>query len=90
MNLQNLSDASLIAVTDGIVREERELLTKILHHLREIERRRLFADLGFKSLYDLLIKKYSYSEDQAYRRISAMRLQPRKSSRAIASRLFLK
>lgn len=72
--IKNLDDRTLLSKTDSLVREERELLTKLLHHLREIERRRLFADFGYKSLYDMLVKKYGYSEDQAYRRISAMRL----------------
>jgi hypothetical protein len=46
----------------------------ILHHLREIERRRLFADLGYSSLFDYAVGELKYSEGQAGRRIAAMRL----------------
>ncbi len=74
MNLRNLSDQVLLMNTEKLAREERELLTKVLHHLREIERRRLFSELGFKSLFEYSVKKLGYSEDQAGRRISAMRL----------------
>lgn len=74
MNLCGLSDENLICKTDTLVREEREVLAKVLHHLREIERRRLFSDYGYKSLFDMAVKRFGYSEDQAYRRIQAMRL----------------
>ena len=74
MNLGTINDSTLIETTEKLVREERELLTKVLHHLREIERRRLFSSLGFKSLFDFAVRQLGYSEDQAYRRISAMRL----------------
>lgn len=56
-----------------LIQTERETLTKILHHLREIERRRLFSQLGCRSLFDYAVKHLGYSEDQAYRRIQAMR-----------------
>ncbi len=72
MNLKLIKDFDLIQKTETLVREERELLTSILHHLKEIERRRLFC--GFGSLFEFAVKKLKYSEDQACRRISAMRL----------------
>lgn len=74
MNLKNMPDKELLSKTDELARRERELLTEVLHHLREIERRRLFSDLGFKSLFDYAVKRLGYSDDQAARRISAMRL----------------
>ena len=74
MDLRKLDDNGLLDKTDGLVREERELLTAVLHHLREIERRRLFASLGYKSLFEMTVVRFGYSEDQAYRRIAAMRL----------------
>jgi hypothetical protein len=72
MDLKCLNDEKLLAETSRLVKEERELLTTILHHLREIERRRLFC--GHPSLFAYAVKVLGYSEDQAYRRISAMRL----------------
>jgi hypothetical protein len=74
MNLTNIDDSVLVQNTEKLVRYERELLTKVLHHLLEIERRRLFSDFGFKSLFDFAVRHLGYPEDQAYRRISAMRL----------------
>lgn len=74
MNLQTLSDQDLLHRTRELVQRERELLTEVLNHLREVERRRLFSDLGCSSLFDYATRELGYSEDQAYRRITAMRL----------------
>ncbi len=74
MNLSELNDRKLIDQTMGYVREERELLANILHHFAEIQRRRLFCDYQFKSLYHMAMGHFGYSEDQACRRINAMKL----------------
>lgn len=74
MNLKNLTDQELLTRTDSLVQKEREILTHALHHLREVEVRRLFSDLGYKSLFEFAVKRLGYSGDQAARRIAAMRL----------------
>ncbi len=74
MNLRKISDPELLANTEKLARQEREILTRVLHHLREIERRRLFSALGYKSLFEYAVKRLGYSDDQAGRRIAAMRL----------------
>lgn len=74
MNLKSLSDGTLIESTEALVKTERETLTSILYHFREIERRRLFSALGYKSLSDFAIRKLKYSEYEAYARVKAMRL----------------
>jgi len=72
--LQRLSDKDLHQQTQALVSQERQLLTKILRHLNEIERRKLFCDFACSSLFDYAVKKLGYSEGQAHRRIQAMRL----------------
>lgn len=74
MTLKNMSDEQLLFATKNLVREERKLLTAVLHHLGEIERRKLYSALRYTSLFDYAVKALGYSEDQACRRISAMRL----------------
>jgi len=74
MNLHKLADDALISKTESLVGEERETLAQVLHHIKEIERRRLFSELGYKSIFEFAVRRLGYSEDQAYRRISAMRL----------------
>ncbi len=74
MPIQTLSDQELLKQTKQVVTKEREVLVEVLNHLREVERRRLFAMLKYRSMYDYATKELGYSEDQAYRRINAMRL----------------
>jgi hypothetical protein len=74
MQLKHLSDETLLKQTHHLVQREREVLVKVLHHLREIERRRLFSTLKCRSLFEYATRELGYSEDQAYRRIQAMRL----------------
>ena len=70
-DLKLLRDEVLLNETIRLVREEREVLSNILRHLREIERRRLFC--GHPSLHVYVVKELKYSDDEAARRISAMR-----------------
>ncbi|MCB0341974.1 MAG: HNH endonuclease [Pseudobdellovibrionaceae bacterium] len=72
--LKDLSDSDLHLTTKDLVRQERELVTKVLHHLAEIERRRLFSAYRCSSLFDYATRLLGYSESQAHRRISAMRI----------------
>ncbi len=57
-----------------LVKEEREILTQLLHHLREVDRRRLFSGLKLKSLKEYVVKVLGYTSDEADRRIQAMKL----------------
>ncbi len=73
-NIKKLSDSELLGRTQELVAKERKLSTEILHHLMEVERRRLYAIRGFPSLFEYCVKKLGYSESAAQRRISSMRL----------------
>ncbi len=72
--INSLSNEQLLARTKKLSHDERQLTVEILTLLREIESRKLFLKLGFRSLFEYAVKELSYSEDAAYRRISAMRL----------------
>jgi ATP phosphoribosyltransferase regulatory subunit HisZ len=74
MNLKIISNQTLLEATQKLVLEERKLNLDILHHLKEIELRKLHLELGFSSLFEYTVQSLGYSEDAAYRRISAMRL----------------
>lgn len=74
MKIQSLSDQALLANTLNLVKREKEILSDILAHLQEVHRRRLFCELGFGSLFQYCVKQLGYSEDQAYRRINALKL----------------
>ncbi|NUM89006.1 MAG: HNH endonuclease [Bdellovibrionales bacterium] len=72
--MQHLTDKALLEETENLVRKERQILGVILRHLREIERRRLFSSLGYSSLFTYCVGRLGFSEDEACRRISAMRI----------------
>src|SRR3990167_2890816 len=74
MNLTKITDQNLLLKTKELVKEERKLLLEILHHLREIDRRKVFADLKYDSLFKYCVWGLGYSEGQAQRRINAMRM----------------
>ncbi|MDZ4677898.1 MAG: HNH endonuclease [Oligoflexia bacterium] len=73
-NLKLLSDETLLRNTKNLVRDEREMLSNILLHLKEIQRRRLFSKEKCGSMYEYAMKELLYTEDQAYRRVQAMEL----------------
>lgn len=74
MDLRHLTDATLLTDIRTLAGKEREITVKILHHLKEIDRRKLYSNLKFNSLYEYCIKELSYSEGSAHRRIVAARL----------------
>lgn len=74
MNLKHLTDKVLLSDIKKISAEERQLTLKVLYHLKEIERRRLFSDLGYSSLFDYCVKELGYSNASAARRIQSARL----------------
>lgn len=73
INTRSLSDSELLKNTKNLVGEEQKIITKIVVHLEEIERRKLYSDLKYTSLFEYCTKELKYSEDQACRRIGAMR-----------------
>ena len=73
MNLKSLTDEQLFTATKSLAAAERTLLTKVLWHLAEIQRRKALSP-SYKSLFEYSLKELGYSEDQAARRIAAMRL----------------
>jgi len=73
-NLKTLANQELHNHTKRLVAKERELTTEVLHTLAEVERRKLFAELGFSSLFSYCTQALGYSEASAQRRITAMRL----------------
>src|SRR5690348_7620006 len=74
MNLKMLSDEVLLKTIRNLAGREREIGLQILHHLREVERRQLFAELGYPSLFEYCVKELGYSNAAAHRRVSSMRL----------------
>lgn len=73
MDLRHLTDRALLTDTRILVSKEREISVKILHHLKEIDKRRLYSDLGYSSIFEFCLRELGYSEGAANRRIRAAR-----------------
>lgn len=74
MDLKHLTDKALLEDIKISVTQERELTTRILHHLLEIDKRKLYSDLKYSSLFEYAVKELKYPEASAHRRIQAARL----------------
>lgn len=74
MQIKTLSDPDLIQSLKSAVAEERRQTTLVLDLLREVDRRRLYADYGYSSLWEFCVRELKYSEGAASRRIASMRL----------------
>ena len=73
LNLKSLSNSELLDGVRQLRIDERKLDRKIVEYIGEIESRRLYAELGYPSVLEWLIKDLGYSESSAYRRTMAAR-----------------
>ncbi len=74
MNLEKISDKSLLTNTENLVKNEKNYTIKVLQHLAEIDRRKLFVELGFSSLFSYCQNHLHYSEPESAIRVNAARL----------------
>ena len=73
MNLKHLTDDTLLKDMKFLAARERNLLTQVLWHIKEIDDRKLYCDLKYSSLYEFCVRELGYSEAAAQRRISSAR-----------------
>jgi hypothetical protein len=74
MDLSKISNDELVGRLEQLCVRERKITHLILWHIVEVETRKLYLDMAFDSMFSYLTKKLGYSEDAAYRRLSAARL----------------
>lgn len=74
MKLNHLTDTCLLKDALELAHREREIMTRVLWHLREIDRRKLYTEKSCGSLFEYCVKVLKYSEAQASRRVTASRL----------------
>lgn len=72
-NLKTLSSSELFDLAKKEVQEETNATLRVLHVLREIERRRAYAEKGYPSLFEFCTEYLRYKKGAAYRRIMALR-----------------
>ena len=74
ISLKYIRNDQLLLQTKSLVQKERQINIQVLQHLQEIEKRKLYLDRGFPSLFEYAVKELGYSHSAAYRRIKSMRL----------------
>jgi len=72
-SITRLSNGQLLAQTMDLTRRERRLTLFVLDHLIEVERRRLYAGEGYRSMFAYCTECLGYSASAADRRICAAR-----------------
>ncbi len=72
--MKHLTDDQLEQSADLARARELSSLQDILRHLKEIDRRRLFSERGFASIYEYAMTRLKYSYDEVHRRVCAMKL----------------
>ena len=72
-SLAGLSNKEFLQQLDVLIKKEKQITLKILHYLIEMDRRRLYSDMGYASLFEYCTRHLGYSESGANRRIRAAR-----------------
>lgn len=83
--LQNTSDTKLIDEVKNLVQQERSTSRALIERFAEVDRRQLYLQFGYGSLFEWLTKDLKYSSSAAFRRVEAARLLQRVPS--VAERL---
>ena len=73
-NLKTLSNFELVQETKQSVRQETQATMAVLDRLREINSRKLYAEMGYSALHEFCVVELGYSDGAAFRRIHALKL----------------
>ena len=72
-DLEALSEEDLISSFLKAVGDESRSLVRVIRHLAEIDRRKVWLPRAFPSLFIYCTREFGYSEDEAAKRIQAAR-----------------
>ncbi len=74
MTVKTLSNPELLERFNKLVRTERKITHLVLECIAEIDRRKLYSQKAYSSLFDYLVNEFGYSPSAANRRIASARL----------------
>jgi hypothetical protein len=74
MNLSKMTKNELVTSLKTSVGVEKKAISDVLSHLLEMDRRKIYCEKGYDSLYTYLTREKLYSDSEAATRIAAMRL----------------
>src|SRR5262249_39949058 len=70
---KHLSDGVLVRTLEEKVAAENSCTAEVVALIAEVEGRRLYAGMGFESMFEYCVLRLHLSEDAAYKRIQAAR-----------------
>ena len=73
MNLKHLTDNTLRKDSQFAALKEKAATTVLLHHIKEVDRRKLFSEWKYSSLFEWCVKELGLCEGSAHLRITAAR-----------------
>jgi len=74
VEIVKLSNSDLVSGLKLRVSQEKELVTQVIYFLAEVQKRRLFFEYGYSSLFQFCMKELGYTEAESQLRINAMRV----------------
>jgi len=72
--MTELNNKDLIEALKKLKGRENQIVAELIRYLSEVDRRKLYLELGYPSLFAYCCKALKYSESAAYRRIAAARV----------------
>jgi len=72
--MKELNDKELLAALKKLKGRENQIVAELIKYLSEVDRRKLYRELGYPSLFAYCCQALKYSESAAYRRIAAARV----------------
>ena len=73
LNLESITESDLGKNLESLCTKEREIISEVVAHLAELDRRGNYKAQGYSSLFSYCTEKLGYSEGAAMRRIKAAR-----------------
>lgn len=74
MDFKTLSNFDLLNRLDTMVQAEKRLTAEIIEFVKEVDRRKLYLDLGYTSLFQFMTERLGYTPGSAQRRIDSARM----------------
>ena len=74
LKIQKLDDTQLVKYFDKLISYDRKLNQTIILALGEIQQRRLYMNLGYSNLFEMLLQHFKMSETAAYQRLNTLKL----------------
>src|SRR3954463_5084668 len=74
MELKPMTDKMFLENFSSLVLNERKITADIIEYVREMDRRKLYLEMGFTSLFQFMTEHMRYTPGSAQRRIDSARM----------------